>query len=279
MKSFKHSLIALILLTGANIFAQSSDLFTKSSTNTDRKVPEMSDYLLDEVKPDFKIISSNSSYIEFEYYPSAVREQKFIINGENLSTYEFHLGLDNALNKAGTPYLKYRSLSIFLQSKKGNTVQVIDFDMKEDKNINIAPVASVGSFNPNIRSFENIYYIYNKNAEYSQNKYLPENLVSLDNQGPLRDLAAGNVVIYPFQYNPVTRSVKYYSRIRIRINFGEAPVQRSGSADGPMDETAACLRIGILPSARELMVGRFHGFLLRNILTVGGSLPKRQPSG
>ena len=49
--------------------------------------------------------------------------------------------------------------------------------------------------------------------------------VSLTGEGPLRDLVTGSAVIYPFQYNPVTKIIKYYSRIRVRINFGESPVQ------------------------------------------------------
>ena len=158
MKSFKNSLIALIILTGANIFAQGSDIFTKSSTGTDKKAPEMSDYLFGEVKPDYKIISSNSSYIELEYYPAAVSEQKLFNNGEYLSTFEFQYGADNDITKSGSPDLKYRTFSVFLPSEKGNSVRVIDYDVKEEQNVNIAPVPQVGFFNPNIRSFENIYY-------------------------------------------------------------------------------------------------------------------------
>ncbi len=227
MKSLKISLIALIILTGADIFAQGSNLFSKNPTNLDKKNPEMSDYLFGEVKPDYKIISSNSSYIEFEYYPEAVTEQKIFINGEYVSTFDFQYGLGNDITKAGRPDLKYRSFSVFLPSEKGNQVQIIDYDVKEVQNVIIAPVPQVGLINPNIRSFENIYYTYNKSAEYSQNKFLPEGFVSLANQGPLRDLVTGNVVVYPFQFNPVTKTVKFYTRIRIRVNFGETPVQLS----------------------------------------------------
>lgn len=224
MKSFKNSLIALLILTGANIFAQGNDIFSKSPVNNDKKAPEMGDYLFGEVKPDYKIISSNSSYIEFEYYPSEINVQKFEFNGEYFSTYEFQNGIEKGITKSGSPDLRYRNFSIFLPSERGNTIQVIDYDVKEEQNVNIAPVPQVGVFNPNIRSFENIYYTYSKNAEYSQNKFLPENFVSLTGEGPLRDLVTGNVVIYPFQYNPVTKNIKYYSRIRVRVSFGESPV-------------------------------------------------------
>ena len=140
-----------------------------------------------------------------------------------LSTYEFQYGLDKDITKGGSPDLKYRSFSVFLPSERNNTIQVVNYDVKEQQNVNIAPIPQVALFNPNINNFENIYYTYNKNAEYSQNKFLPENIAELSGVGPLRDMVTGNIIINPFQYNPVTKTSKYYSRIRIRINFGDSP--------------------------------------------------------
>ena len=77
MKSFKNSLIALLLLTGANVFAQNSDANSKYYPSVDRKALDMNDNLFGEVKPDYKIISSNRSYIELEYYPAGIKEQKY----------------------------------------------------------------------------------------------------------------------------------------------------------------------------------------------------------
>ena len=157
MKSFKNSLIALIILTGVSIFAQGGDPFTKGPSNNDMKSPEMSDYLFGEVSQDYKIISSNSSYIEFEYYPANVNTQKFTSNSEYFSVYEFQYGLDKPITFGGSPDLKYRSLSVFLPSERSNTVQVIDYDMKEEQNVSIAPVPQVSLFDPNIRGFENVF--------------------------------------------------------------------------------------------------------------------------
>lgn len=224
MKSFKNSLIVFFLLACANLFAQGNDNFTKNPVTTDKRSPDMSDFLFGEVKPDFKIISSNSSYIEFEYYPSGINEQKMESNGEYFSIYEFQSGLEKDISKAGSPDLRYRSFSVFFPSERNNSLQIVDFDSKEVQNVNIAPVPTVGLINPNINSFENIFYSYVKGAEYSQNKFLPENFASIDHIGPLRDAVTGNVVIYPFQYNPATKTLKQYTRIRVRVNFGETPV-------------------------------------------------------
>src|SRR5436190_805016 len=75
------------------------------------------------------------------------------------------------------------------------------------------------------------YPFYKKPAQvsyegkaYSANKFLPGDIASLEGTGPLRDVTLTNLSIYPYQYNPVTRQAKQYTRIRVRIDFGQSPV-------------------------------------------------------
>ncbi len=225
MKINKSSLIACLILCSMVLFAQDDRVI---STNPDAKytskAPSEEDYIFNRLPEDYKIISSNSSYIEIEYTPAGLTSREINFNGEKLSVYEFNGGLAEDLKASGSPDLRYRSFGIMLPSERNNTVQVIDYDVKELQNVNIAPIPQVYFSNPNVRTFENLLYSYNKNSEYTQNKYLPESPASLTNVGMLRDLSSCNLVIYPYQYNPLTKSMKVYSRIRVRISFGEAPV-------------------------------------------------------
>lgn len=230
MRLFKFSLIALLLFASADMFAQSRDIFTKGSDNNDagknqNKLPDISDYLFGEIKPDYKIISSNANYIEIEYSPKGVLIEKFSNNSENFTLYSFENGLESGINQSGSPDLRFRSFGLFLPSVRNNAVQIIDYDMKEEQNVNIAPIPQMGIVNPNLQGFENINYIYNKGNQYSQNKFYPEQPAAMENTGPLRDAVTGNLVIYPFQYNPVTRTLRHYSRIKVRVTFGDKPVQ------------------------------------------------------
>lgn len=230
MRSFKNSLIALLIFSGAGLFAQGSDILNQSplgkqNGRVQQNLPDPSSYMFGDIKPDFKIIASNSSYIELEFYPSNVTSGTFESNGEQFNEYAFLNAGDFGLNKTGDPDLKFRSFPVYLPSANNNTAQVIDFDMKEVPNVNIAPVPSVKFYDPNSRSFENAYYVYTKSGAYAQNKYFPESPAQLVNIGPLRDALVGNLLLYPFQYNPVTKNLRYYSRIKVRITFGESPVQ------------------------------------------------------
>lgn len=226
MKALKYSLIAFLFCAGINMFAQDADVLSR---NPDSKYkspnnPSMSDFLFSEIKPDYRIIGSNSSYIEIEYYPLGSLKKEIEIGAERLSTYEFQGGLEKDMKQAGSPDLRYRSFAVMLPSEKNNSVQVIDFDVKEEQNVNIAPIPRMNVFDPNVRNFENIYLTYTRGSEYAVNKFQPENIAALSNIGPTRDITIGNLIINPYQYNPVTRTLKFYSRIRIRINFGENPV-------------------------------------------------------
>lgn len=223
MKIIKSSLIALLFIASAS-YAQDDKVV---STNPDAKftsrAPSMEDYLFGQLPEDYKIINSNSSYIEIEYIPQGLTAREINSNGEKLVVYEFSSGLGGDFKTAGSPDLRYRSFGVMLPSERGNTVQIVDYDMKELQNVNLAPVPQVYFSNPSVRSFENILYSYNRNSDYQQNKYLPENVASLTNEGMLRDLTSGSLAIHPCQYNPVTKSMKIYSRIRVRISFGDAP--------------------------------------------------------
>jgi hypothetical protein len=231
MKILKSSLIAVLLLSAISSFSQDEKVSRDDkvvSTNQDvkftTKAPSMEDYLFSQIPEDYTVISSNSSYIEIEYTPRGINRKEVNYNGERLSVYEFEGGLEKGLKSSGSPDLRCRSFGIMLPSERNNTVQVIDYDVKEEQNINLAPIPQVYYSNPNVRSFENVLYSYNRNSEYTQNKYLPENVASLTNEGMLRDLTSASLVIYPYQYNPVTKSLKVYTRIRLRVNFGDAPV-------------------------------------------------------
>jgi hypothetical protein len=226
MKVLKSSLFIVLMFIGAFSSAQDSDMLSgnPNAKVTTKQAPDISDYLFGENKPDYKIISSTASYVEIEYYPAKVERIDMESGGERFSHYEFDLGHEKNMTFAGSPDLRYRSFAIMLPSEKNNSVQIIDYDVKEEQNINLTPIPHITFLKPNSRSFEDVYFSYTRNNEYTQNKFIPESIAELTNQGPLRDVTLGNLIIHPFQYNPASKTVKFYSRIRVRINFGETPV-------------------------------------------------------
>lgn len=175
--------------------------------------------------PDYKILASNNLYIELEFYPQYLQPAEFIYNNESFIRLTFENAKSDLLGNSGKPNIGSRVFSVILPSEEGNKVTVVDYDVKEANNINLAPVPTAERRDPNRRDFENTEYAYIKdNNIYSQNKYFPEQIAAIEAAGLVRETALGILVINPIQYNPASKTLKQYTRIRVRVNFGASPL-------------------------------------------------------
>jgi hypothetical protein len=178
----------------------------------------------DNVDLEYKIIASNASYIEIEYYPHYLESVNFEYNKEKYKSIIFENSVSESIDKSGTPDLSFRVFPLFLPSENNNSVTIIDYDINELNNINLVPIASVKAIEPSKRGFENYELAYIKNpGEYSKNKFLPSEISYLKNVGITREATSASLVIHPYQYNPVSKVLKQYTRIRVRVNFGQNP--------------------------------------------------------
>lgn len=66
------------------------------------------------------------------------------------------------------------------------------------------------------------------NAVYDLQGFFPGRLAEIDSQGMLRDTHFSRITINPFQWNPATKELRYFTRIRIIIEF-ETPLLRDSS--------------------------------------------------
>lgn len=181
--------------------------------------------VLPESLPDYKVIASTSSYIELEFLPEYNQPEKIRYNNEEFIRLGFTNSASDDMRKSGAPDIGFRVFPVILPSEEGNRIEIIEYDVNEIRGINLAPVPSIQLHDQNRRDFENVKYDYSKNpAAYSQNKMLPENPAALKEIAPVRDIILGKIEIHPYQYNPVTRELKQFTRIRIRVSFGNTPV-------------------------------------------------------
>lgn len=91
-------------------------------------------------------------------------------------------------------------------------VEIISSEYVDIQNINIAP--SKGNFSRNINP-NNIPYKYG--SEYDKNEFFPKNIAQLDSPYILRDYRGQAIHVFPFQYNPVTKVLRVYSTIKVKI--------------------------------------------------------------
>jgi hypothetical protein len=191
----KRVLILLILsLTVSFSLAQ-----TKSKTSTSSNSNDLLDY---------KVISSNSSYIEIEFTPKYIDDLDFM-NSAKIS------------NNFGKPNLSYRIFSFILPSKENNVVEIIESKYSSLNNIEVKPVPLPKKANNKLE----FLYDYTQDSKiYSINNFYPLNNINLIQDKKIRDKYIGSIQIYPVIYNPVTKSARKYTYLRIRIKFGGTPV-------------------------------------------------------
>jgi hypothetical protein len=217
------SALLLLLLSSSIVFSQQrqkDNLFEKPKVLEQNAVNTS----LNE-GVDYKIISSNPSYIEIEYYPDFQQEGKIKYNNEEFSEVNFEDGVDKGIKSAGEPDIKTRYFPVIFPGENNNTVAIIDYDVKEVRGLNLAPIPSYKYKDPKSWSFDNIEAVYSRDSKvYSKNAYFPDKIADIEAPGSVRELLVGSLKITPVQYNPVTKTLKQYTRIRVRLTFGSAPV-------------------------------------------------------
>lgn len=113
---------------------------------------------------------------------------------------------------AGAPDLPSIPRSIIISDTQKMAATVIDATYKEYSNIQIAP--SKGNLPRTINPDE---IPYEFGPVYSSNSWYPQTLVELRDPYILRDFRGQVVVLNPFQYNPIQKTLRFYNKITIKI--------------------------------------------------------------
>lgn len=91
-------------------------------------------------------------------------------------------------------------------------VEILSSVYVDIQNIEIAP--SKGNFSRTINP-DNVPYHYG--TEYEVNEFFPKNIAQLDSPYILRDYRGQAIHVFPFQYNPITKVLRVYSSIKLKI--------------------------------------------------------------
>lgn len=108
----------------------------------------------------------------------------------------------------GAPDLPHFAIPVAIGDCAKMTVKVQKADFQEFDNIEIAP--SKGNFSREIDP-ENVPYRYGE--AYFSNAFYPASQAQLSDPYILRDLRGQNIMVYPFAYNPVTKTLRVYTHL------------------------------------------------------------------
>lgn len=190
----KNFIISIILFLSVSVV--NSQTKSDAKTNTIRNLP------------DYKVVASNNSYLEIEFTPQYSDDINFLNAFNNSSDF-------------GKPDLKSRTFSFILPGNKNNKVDILESKYIDKGNVDVKPVPKPKRAN---NKLEFLYDYTADNKIYSTNSFYPSNNLSLKQDKTIRDKYVGMLQIYPVVYNPVTKTIRKYSYIKVRITFSDRPV-------------------------------------------------------
>ena len=113
--------------------------------------------------------------------------------------------------KAGEPDLPMVSIPVIIGDHQHYSIRVIDAQYT-DYQMEVAP--SKGDF-PRTINPEDVPYTYGE--AYSNDAFFPSQITNLDEPYIHRDVRAQNMMVVPFQYNPVTKVLRAYHRLTLSM--------------------------------------------------------------
>ena len=145
----------------------------------------------------------------------------FTLNGYYLTRVETPNGIQQvvsvpkmaAMLEAGAPDLPQFPVPAIIGDMAEMQVNVTKYDYTDYENVEIAP--SKGNFSRQIDP-KTVPYTYG--AMYSQNAFYPAQRAHLEAPYILRDFRGQNIMVTPFAYNPVTKTLRVYHHLTLTMN-------------------------------------------------------------
>ncbi|MCD4772649.1 MAG: T9SS type A sorting domain-containing protein [Bacteroidales bacterium] len=157
-----------------------------------------------------ELISSNidNSIIEFNFDGFMMNE----VQTPRGIAYTISIEKTTPLLQQGAPDLPKMTSSVIIPDLAKMEVKLVSSSFEEFTDIEIAP--SKGNFTRDIDP-ETVPYLYGK--QYNEDRFFPKDITSLREPYIIRDYRGQTVVISPFQYNPVSKILRVYYNITVKI--------------------------------------------------------------
>ena len=113
---------------------------------------------------------------------------------------------------AGEPDLPMTGIPVLIGDKARMSIRVVDAQYRDFEGVDVAP--SKGDF-PRTINPEDVPYTYG--ACYSEDAFFPASNIGLYEPYIIRDFRGQNMVVYPFAYNPATKTLRVYYNMTVEM--------------------------------------------------------------
>lgn len=160
--------------------------------------------------PTTKLISSSEESIVVQFDLNGFTTAKVMTpQGEQFIVNAPKMG---SILEAGAPDLPLLPIPVIIGDRAEMTVNVIDAQYTDYDNMSIAP--SKGGFSRQINP-DDVPYTYGE--MYQQNAFWPATQAYLEAPYIQRDVRGQNIMVRPFAYNPVTKTLRVYTHLTIAM--------------------------------------------------------------
>ncbi len=172
---------------------------------------------------DVKLIHSNIQETQIQYS----------LDGYNKTPLETPRGIENVISvgegtqimEKGMPDLAKLVSTIIIPDMDKMEINVVSSEYQEFTDVEVAP--SKGHFD---RSTDPDDVPFTYGEAYETDAFWPEDLAQLEEPFIMRDFRGQTVTIFPFQYNPVSKTLRVYTDIEVEITStgeeGETTLER-----------------------------------------------------
>ena len=113
---------------------------------------------------------------------------------------------------AGEPDMPMTGIPVLIGDKARMSIRIVDAQYRDFEGIEVAP--SKGDF-PRTINPDDVPYTYGEC--YSQDAFFPASNIGLYEPYIIRDFRGQNMVVYPFAYNPATRTLRVYYNMTVEM--------------------------------------------------------------
>ena len=148
----------------------------------------------EEIVVDVRVDGFNSNAV------STPNGKQYVISGNNMAS----------MLVKGAPDLPMYPIPMIIGDRAEMQVTIVESEYTDFEDIEVAP--SKGNFSRQINP-NDVEYVYGD--MYQQDAFYPATQASLDAPYILRDFRGQNMMVYPYAYNPVTKTLRVYTHLVI----------------------------------------------------------------
>ena len=157
----------------------------------------------------YKIIDSNSDYIKLEFnFENKYRILDTLIEGNK---FQFIEGDDYYFGNPGDPSIPGVLINIGIPFNSKLQVKLLSINQEKIQQVFLTPYPD--SLN---QPFNKLNF---NDTIYNSNNYFPRSSTDIKSIATVRYARIAGVMVYPFQFNPISRELIYNKRITLQIDY------------------------------------------------------------